>query len=55
MAKIWLYEGGHLHIPPMLKIHTLLDIRYFRSVWVADNASFDGGSMSKCPCLSAHI
>jgi len=55
MEKIWLYEGGHLQIPQLLKIHTFLDIGYFHNVWVADNASFDGGSVCKRPCLSTHI
>jgi len=55
MAKIWLYESGHLQSPPLLKIHTFLDIRYFHIVCVAENISFDGGSVSNCPCLSAHI
>lgn len=55
MEKKWLYEGGQLQIQQLLKIHTFLDITYLHSVWVADNASFDGDSVCKGPCLSTHI
>jgi hypothetical protein len=42
--KTGLHEHGYLQKPPQLEtLHTLLNIKYLHTAWIADAASLQGG------------